>query len=363
MKITAIDTLLRGQVAVVRVHTDDGIVGIGQTAPYHAEISAQVLHSMVAPFFLGRDPWDVEAIADECLRTHYKFAGSFIHRALAGVDTGVWDVLGQASGVPVARLLGGLVRTSVPMYGSSMLRSTSPQEEVERLTAAVETHGFTGVKLRVGEVMGRDVDAAPGRTEKLVPLAREVLGPDVTIAADANGGYSPGGAVRIGRLLEEHDYFHFEEPCPFDDVDGTHQVADALDIPIAGGEQDWSMQKFGELLGRRAIEIVQPDIGYVGGISRARKVALLAEAHGTPCTPHCANDSLLQVFTLHLAAATPGCTQRQEWSIESTPWSDGIYGPVLEVKNGSVDVPTLPGWGIELDPGFVRAAEKTTSTV
>lgn len=343
------------------MHTDEGIVGIGQTAPYQAGISAKVVHEMVAPFFLGRDPWDVEAIVDACLRAHYKFAGSFLHRAVAGVDTGVWDVLGQAAGVPVARLLGGFVRTSVPMYGSSMLRSTSAEEEAERLVAAVETHGFTGVKLRVGEVMGRDEDASPGRTGALVPLAREALGTDIALSADANGGCTPAAAVRLGRLLEEHDYFHFEEPCPFDDVEGTRRVADALDIPVAGGEQDWSLPKISEMLRRRTVDIIQPDIGYVGGMSRARKVAVLAETTSTPFTPHCANDSLLQVFTLHLAAAVPGCTQRQEWSIESTGWSEGIYGPMLRVVDGAVEVPTTPGWGVELDPQFVRTAELTTT--
>ena len=138
-------------------------------------------------------------------------------------------------------------------------------------------------------------------------------------------------------------------------------MADALDIPVAGGEQDWSLPKIGEMLRRRAVDIVQPDIGYVGGMSRARKVAVLAETAGIPCTPHCANDSLLQVFTLHLAAAVPGCTQRQEWSIETTGWSEGIYGPMLRVVDGTVEVPTSPGWGVELDPLFVRTAELTTS--
>lgn len=346
---------------MVRVHTDEDVIGIGQTAPYHAGISAKVVHEMVAPFFLGRDPWDVEALVDECLRVHYKFAGSFLHRAVAGVDTALWDILGKSAGVPVTRLIGGMARTEVPMYGSSMLRSTTAEEEVERLLAAVETHGFRGVKLRVGDVMGRDTDASPGRTAVLVPRAREALGSEISIAADANGGCTPAGAIRLGRLLEEHEYFHFEEPCPFDDVEGTRQVADALDIPVAGGEQDWSLPKIAEMLTRRAVDILQPDIGYVGGVSRARKVAALAEAAGIPCTPHCANDSLLQVFTLHLAAAVPGCTQLQEWSIETAGWSEGIYGPMLTVVDGAVTVPTSPGWGVELDPVFVRTAELATS--
>lgn len=361
MKITAIDTLVRDQVAVVRVHTDDGVVGIGQTAPYQAGITAHVLHDMVAPMFLGRNPWDLEALVDDCLRTHYKFAGGFLPRAVAGVDTALWDVLGQVTSQPVARLIGGLARTSVPMYASSMVRHTSPETEAERLAEAVDRHGFGGVKLRVGDVMGRDTDASHKRTERLIPLARERLGEGVDIRADANGGYTPSHAVRVGRMLEDYGYFHFEEPCPYDELENTAAVTAALDIPVAGGEQDSSLSRIHAMTSSRAIDIVQPDIGYIGGLSRANKVARLAETLGIPCTPHCANASLLQVFTLHLAAANPSCFQLQEWSIEETPWTEGIYGPVLEVVDGAVSVPTTPGWGVELDPDFVRAATLRTT--
>jgi L-alanine-DL-glutamate epimerase-like enolase superfamily enzyme len=363
VRITGIDTYVRGPLAVVRVRTDDGAEGIGQTAPYEAETSARVLHAMVAPLFLGRDPWDVEALVDECLRTHYKFPSSFLHRALAGVDTALWDILGRVTGQPVYKLLGGQARGSVPVYASSMLRTISPQDEAERLKGFVAEQGFGAVKIRVGEAMGRDTDAAPGRTERIIPLVREVLGDGVDVSADANGGFSVGRAVRVGRMLEEYGYFHFEEPCPFPEIELTAQVAAALDIPVSGGEQDISLPQFHRMITGRAVDIVQPDIGYIGGMSRARKVAVLAEAAGIPCTPHCANDSLLQVFTLHLAAAMPACTQYQEWSIETTPWTQGVYAPALGVVDGAVDVPNAPGWGVELDPAFLRGARHTESRI
>ncbi|GHJ39219.1 mandelate racemase/muconate lactonizing enzyme family protein [Streptomyces sp. TS71-3] len=357
MRITAIETLLRGPLAAVRVHTDDGLTGIGQTAPYEAATSVGVLHTMVAPLFLGRDPWDVEALVDACVRHHYKFSGGFLLRALAGVDTALWDVLGKAAGRPVSQLLGGHARASVPMYASSMRRDITPEAEGERLAEAIAERGFRAVKIRVGEAMGRDRDAAPRRTERIVPHLRDALGDDVDLSADANGGYSAGRAIRVGRMLEEHGYFHFEEPCPFPDIEQTARVAAALDIPVSGGEQDTSLAQFHRMISTGAVDIVQPDIGYLGGVSRARKVAVLAEAAGIPCTPHCANDSLLQVFSLHLAAAQPACSQYQEWSIENTPWTQGVYAPLLKVADGEVAAPTAPGWGIVLDPDFVRAAE------
>ncbi|GAA3105492.1 hypothetical protein GCM10020001_023820 [Nonomuraea salmonea] len=237
-------------------------------------------------------------------------------------------------------------------------RHHPPEDEAERLGRLIAEQGFRAVKIRVGEAMGRDGDAAPGRTERIITHLRDALGPDVDLSADANGGYSVPRAIRVGRMLEEHGYFHFEEPCPFTDLEATAQVTAALDIAVSGGEQDFSLPQFGRMIAMRAVDIVQPDIGYIGGISRARKVAVLAEAAGIPCTPHCANDSLLRVFTLHLAAAMPACAHPQEWSIETTPWTRDVYGPMPEVRDGEVPVPTEPGWGVELLPSFARTADR-----
>jgi L-alanine-DL-glutamate epimerase-like enolase superfamily enzyme len=361
MRIECIETFTRGPVAVVRVRSDDGVVGFGQTAPYHAEESVRVLHAMVAPYFLGQDPWDLEALVDRCVREQYKFPGTFVLRALAGVDTALWDLLGKATGQPVYKLLGGAARDRVPVYASSMLRDIAPEAEAERIRALAQEYGFRCAKIRVGQAMGRDVDAAPGRTERIIRVMRDELGPGFDLSADANGGFSVGRAIRVGRMLEEYGYFHFEEPCPFPDIERTAEVAAALDIPVAGGEQDYSLPQFHRMVGMRAVDILQPDIGYLGGVSRARRVAVLAELAGMPCTPHCANGSMLQVFTLHLAAAMPACTQYQEWSIERPDWVDGIYEPVPRVVDGNLALPTGPGWGVEVLPSFLRDARHERS--
>ncbi|WP_316575356.1 mandelate racemase/muconate lactonizing enzyme family protein [Nocardia canadensis] len=361
VKIVSIETLVREPVAVVRVRTDDGVEGIGQTAPYAAEMTSQVLHSMVARFFLGRDPWDVETLVENCLQTYYKFPSTFLYRALAGLDTAVWDILGRATGQPVSKLLGGHVRDSIPVYASSMRRDIGPDEEAARLLEHIETDGFEAVKIRVGSAMGRDRDVAVRRTERIIARVRDKLGENIAISADANGGFTAARAIRVGRMLEDYAYHHFEEPCPYAQLEQTAQVTAALDIAVSGGEQDNSLSQFNRMIAGRVVDIVQPDIGYLGGISRARKVAVLAEAAGIPCTPHCANDSLLQVFTLHLAVAMPACSQAQEWSIEETPWSRNIYHPLPTVVDGRVAAPTGPGWGVSLDPDFVTTAERRVS--
>jgi len=362
VKIERIETYLGPQLAVVRVYTDDGAEGFGQTAPYMADITVDVLHKMVAPTFLGQDPWDVERLVQRCLDRQYKFPGSFVCRALCGVETALWDLLGKVTGQPVYKLLGGAARREVPMYASSMSRTITPEQEGQRLADLVSAHGFRCVKVRVGSVLGQDVDAMPKRTEALIPTIREALGPDVDINADGNSGFSVHRAIQVGRLMEQHGYFHFEEPCPYPQLENTARVAAALDIPVAGGEQDNSLDQFNSMIQMRAVDIVQPDIGYIGGIARARRVAEMAENAGIPCTPHCANQSLLQVFTLHLAAAMPACYQYQEWSIEpDQTWVEGIYEPALEVANGVVPVTDRPGWGVELLPSYLKQTETRVS--
>lgn len=358
MKIVSIETFHRDDyTAIVRVRTDDGAEGWGQTSPYHAGLTVKVLHSLVAPFFLGADPWNWEALVDDLTRRSHKSYGTLFWRALCGIDTAVYDLLGRSVGRPVYQLIGGAVRTDIPVYGSSLRRDITPEEEVERLQALREEHGFRAFKIKVGEMMGRDTDPWPGRSRRLVRAVRDAFGPDVVLHADGNGGYSPGEAIRIGRLLEELDYGHFEEPCPWNELESTAEVARVLDIPIAGGEQDNVLEQFHRMIRMRAVDIVQPDIGYIGGMARARKVTQMADAAGVVATPHAANQSLIQVFTLHLAAAQAAVSAFQEWNIEPFDWTEGIYGPMPVVRDGNVALDDAPGWGVEILPEFLAAAE------
>lgn len=359
MRIQTIETFEREpRVALVRVRTDDGHEGFGQVSPHGADLSTPVLHAMVAPFFLNKDPWDIDVLAEEFVRSTYKFPSSLALRALCGIDTAIWDLLGKATGQPVYKLLGGKARATVPVYASSMSRTISPEEESERLGSLVDSHGFRCVKIRLGQVNGRDSDVTPGRTAKLIVAVREALGDGVDINADANGAFSVSAAIRAGRLLEEHGYYHFEEPCPYQQVENTAQVAAALDIPVAGGEQDSVLEQIHRIIAMRAVDIIQPDIGYIGGMARARRVVHMAEAAGIPCTPHCANLSLLQVFTLHLAMASPAISQYQEWSIEDDPWVRNLYHPVPQVIRGDVQVSAAPGWGVEIDDDYLKRAKR-----
>jgi L-alanine-DL-glutamate epimerase-like enolase superfamily enzyme len=365
VRIVSVESFGTRDVALVRVRTDDGAEGWGQVAPYHADISAEVLHRQVAPHALGRDPLDVDALVDEIPEREHKFPGSYLYRALSGLDTALWDLRGKLEGKAVWELLGGS-SGALRAYASSMRRDLTSEEEAERLARLREQHGFDAFKIRIGKECGHDEDEWPGRTEAVVARVREALGDDVALLVDANSCYTPSRAIEVGRMLEEHGVSHFEEPCPYWELEWTREVTQALDLDVAGGEQDWDPGVWRRMVEMRAVDVVQPDVCYVGGLTRAVRVAELAEAAGLLCTPHSANHSLVLVFTLHLAAAIPNAGPYVELSIEPDadyPWQVGLYEPRPRLVDGMVQVPTGPGWGVEISPDWLSRSEHRESRI
>jgi L-alanine-DL-glutamate epimerase-like enolase superfamily enzyme len=360
MKIKSIETFTKGQLCVVRVRTDDGAEGYGQVAPFHADITATVLHRQIAPLVLASDPEAIDAISDRCIEANYKFPWSYVCRALAGVDTALWDLRGKREGKSVRDLLGG-TKASVPAYGSSMRRDIQPQDEADRLARLRDQRGFGAFKVRIGKVCGHDQDEWPGRTEALVPAVRRAVGENVGLLVDGNSCYAPGKAIEVGRLLEQHRVCHFEEPCPYWELEWTAEVSAALALDVAGGEQDNDLAQWRRMIRMKAVDIVQPDVCYVGGLTRALRVAALAAEAGVPCVPHSANLSLVSVFTLHMLAAIPNAGRCMEFSIEPDAWVRDLYTPALEVVDGQVTVPNGPGWGVHVSQRWLEAAQRGVS--
>ncbi len=361
LKIQRIETFTRGtNLSFVRVRADDGSEGVGQMAPFDADVSATILHRKIAPHVLGQDPGDFEAIADRCVEANYKFPWSFVCRALGGVDTAIWDLLGKRHKKGVCELLGGKPRP-IAVYGSSMRRDIKPADEAARLARLRDEKGFTAFKVRVGKVTGHDQDQWPGRTEELIPAVRKAVGDKVRLQADANSCYTPKKAIQVGRLMEGQNYYFFEEPCPYWELEWTAQVAEALEMKVAGGEQDNDLAQWRRMLRMKAVDIAQPDVCYVGGLTRALRVAAMAAAAGLPCVPHSANLSLVTVFTLHLMAAIPNAGDHVEFSIEPTAWTKDLFSPALEVRDGKVAVPAGPGWGVTVSSAWLEKATRQVS--
>jgi L-alanine-DL-glutamate epimerase-like enolase superfamily enzyme len=356
-KIKSIETFTRGSLSIVRVRTDSGREGCGQIAPFNADISALVLHRMVAPLALGKDPAALDAISDRAVEANYKFPWSFVCRALAGLDTALWDLHGKTAGKSVCELLGGQPRP-FPVYGSSMSRDIKPTDEAARLARLRDQSGYRAFKIRIGKVCGHDEDQWPGRTKELVPTVRKAIGDNVALLADGNSCYTAPKAIEVGKMLGQYKVCHFEEPCPYWELEWTAQVAAALDVPVAGGEQDNDLAQWRRMIAMHAVDIVQPDICYVGGLTRALRVADLAAQSNLPCVPHSANLSLVTVFTLHMQGAVRNAGPYVEFSIEPTSWTDHLFEPALKVTDGKVAIPNGPGWGVTLNKDWLAKAER-----
>lgn len=358
MMLARIETFTTEDVGFVRVTDTDGATGWGQVSTYNADITCTVLHRQVTPWMLGRDLTDLDDALDLVTEREHKYPGSYLRRAMAGVDTAVWDLRGKRAGVPVATLLGGSPGR-VRAYASSMKRDITPEDEAARMVRLADAHGFTAFKVRAGAEVGRGADEWPGRTEAIIPAMRAAL-PDADLLIDANSCYAPPRAIEVGRMLEGEGFCHYEEPCPYWELEQTKQVTDALSIDVTGGEQDCDLPTWRRMIDMRAVDIVQPDILYLGGIARTLRVCAMAAQAGLPVTPHCANLSMVTLFTMHLLRALPNAGKYLEFSIEGAdyyPWQEGLFtASPYAIDDGHAMVTDAPGWGVEVAPDWLARA-------
>ena len=366
MKITRLETFGNQYVAFTRVTVEDGSTGWGQLSTYNADITTEVFHRQVAPHALGRE---VDAMEDTLMRIQekeHKFPGSYLRRAQAGLDTAVWDLRGKAAGKPVVSLLGG-TPGRLRAYASSMKRDITPEDEAARFVRLRDEKGFTAFKWRVGAECGRDLDEWPGRTDAVVPVVSKALGDGIDKLVDGNSCYSPAKAIALGQVLEDNGIGHFEEPCPYWEYDQTAEVRAALNLDVTGGEQDCEFSAWALMIEHQSVDVLQPDVMYLGGISRTLEVCRMGARAGLPITPHAANLGLVTMCTMHLLKAIPNPGKYLEFSIEGLdyyPWQDGLFlGDPYAIEAGCVTVPDAPGWGVEINPDFLAKATYRSSAL
>jgi L-alanine-DL-glutamate epimerase-like enolase superfamily enzyme len=357
MKIKRLETFTNRYVGFTRLTAEDGSQGWGQVSTYNADITCEILHRQVALYALGRNIADLDDILATINEKEHKFPGSYLRRAMTGLDTAVWDWRGKQAGKPVVSLLGG-TPGRLRAYASSMKRDITPEDEAKRFLKLRDEKGFDAFKWRVGAETGRDADEWEGRTEKVIPYVAKALGDGIDKLVDGNSCYSPAKAIAVGRMLEAHGIGHFEEPCPYWEFEWTKQVADALQVDVAGGEQDCEFTAWKTMIDMHAVDIVQPDVMYLGGISRTLRVCKMAEAAGLPVTPHAANLSLVTMCTMHLLKAIPNAGKYLEFSIEEAdyyPWQYGLFrGDPYRIEDGHAVISDAPGWGVEIEPTWLE---------
>jgi L-alanine-DL-glutamate epimerase-like enolase superfamily enzyme len=332
---------------LVELTTDDGLVGIGECIARKApRVTDRVVRDLLWPVVEGRDPQDAAGIWDDMFRQlrawgHYR---GFVQEAMSGVDQAVWDILAQSRGVPVYKALAGAGRDRVPVYASSVY--IADLDTMQRETREQVGKGHVAIKMKVGRTpelggLRMDIDS--------VRAVREAAGPDVEIGIDVNSAYDAATAIRFCKAVERYDISFLEEPVYPDDIDGYEMIRRSQSIPLAGGESEFGIFGFRELLQRRALDVVQPDIARVGGFTAAMRLGALVHAHNVRYAPHTGfSCGVAHLSSLHLAAAVPNLYRYEQMYIQN-PLHEIFEEPFPQPKNGVTELPRRPGLGLTVD--------------
>lgn len=357
--IDRLELLRLGDNFICRVTSTDGAEGISVSNNMQMVSLYPIFTLRLQPFFIGKDARDWEALLEEVYvyKSNYKLQNLALWVPLATIEFAVLDMLGKIAGKPIGELIGDIHHPEIAVYQANNYRGKSAEESIALIQEQVNESQAKALKFKVGGRMSKNADYPPGRTEKLIPLVRETFGDAMTIYADSNGSYTPDEAIRIGKMMEEYKYDFYEEPVPFDWYEETRQVAGALQVPIAGGEQEPSMHSFRWLIQNDALQIVQPDIFYFGGMVRSMKVARMAAARGRVCTPHISGSGLGYLYMMHFVSAVPNAGPYHEFKGFNKELPLESSSSSLTSEEGSVKVPTDPGLGVTIDPDFIRKHE------
>jgi L-alanine-DL-glutamate epimerase-like enolase superfamily enzyme len=354
--LASVELLRSGKNFLVRVRSTDGVEAVTVPNPARMRDFYRVFLSLV-PVFLKKDARQLETLLWDAYRhdSNYKLQGLALWTNVAAMEMALLELMAQTAQRPVADFFGGARRRDIAVYHASGNRGNRPEAEVDYLKKLVADSGVQAVKFRLGGRMNRNVDSLPGRTEALIPMVRKAFGDGMTLFADANSSYDVREAVRIGRIMQDHGYAFYEEPCPFDWLWETKEVADALSIPVAGGEQEYSLRRWQWAIEHRGLDIVQPDLHYGGGFVHGTKVARMAAAAGMSVVPHMSGGGLGYLDVVHFASFTPNIGPFMEFKGNADlpvecPTSS------LRCEKGVVRCPSGPGFGVRLDAAFVKKA-------
>jgi len=328
---------------IVEVETDSGLVGYGEALTrLGPSATRELITSILKPALIGADPMEVDVLWERMFSTmksrgHWK---GFMIEAISGVDIALWDIMGKALNQPVSRLLGGRYHEKLEAYASSVM--LMDRSEMAREAEDLVSRGFKKIKVKLG--LGVETDFGN------IKAIRKAVGPEIGIMLDANSGYTTEAALRLGAMLEPLNILWFEEPVPPYDLDGYAKLSEALRIPVVGGESEFTRWGFKDLILRGKVSIIQPDIARCGGFTEDLKIAAIASAHGIPVAPHTGASGAVSIAaSVQFAASISNLSIYEHMYTENPLREDILKEPVLECRNGFVQVPSGPGLGIEID--------------
>ena len=339
---------------VVEIFTDDGLVGIGNAA-LTPQVTKQVIDLHLKPLLIGKDPWDIEFLWQLMYRKTMAFGRRGLGMvAISAVDIALWDILGKSAKQPVYRLLGGRTKPRIPVYASRLY--SVELSEVAAEAKRYKTEGYKAMKLRFG---WGPTDGAAGmhRNLDLVRTVRETVGDGIDVMADAYMGWTLDYARRMLPLLAPFHLRWLEEPVIPDDVHGYAELKSYGGIPIAGGEHEFTVYGFRDLLEARALDYIQFDTNRVGGLTQARKIAALAEAYSVPVIPHAG-----QMHNYHVVMASLNSPMAEYFPVVDVEVGNELFWYIFngepKAKDGFIDLDeNVPGLGLTINEAALKQFE------
>ncbi|MFC4532152.1 mandelate racemase/muconate lactonizing enzyme family protein [Sphaerisporangium dianthi] len=354
MKITSVDTLVvdfyRTNLVIVRVSTDEGIVGLGEATLEGKERAVQGAIAELAEAVTGMDPTRISGILYELARDWYWRGGPVVMTALSSLEMALWDISARELGVPVSRLLGGATRDRVRAYANGWFSGAVTAEDYAAAARRTVDSGFRGLKWDPFEnydltITTRQLD----RVLAQIDAVRSAVGRDIELFIEGHGRFDVNHAVKVAREIAQFDPVWFEEPCPPDNLDALVDIRRASPVPIAAGERWFGRQGFAPALARQAVDFVQPDVTHAGGIAELAFISTLAATGYVGFAPHNPSGPLSTAATLQLGAALPNFRYLEIMATD-VPWRPEITSERLVLtEEGDVIIPTGPGLGIDLD--------------
>jgi L-alanine-DL-glutamate epimerase-like enolase superfamily enzyme len=354
---------------LVQVHTDEGIVGLGEAAAYGGflESTEAIITGELRRTILGQDPFRVEKLWQMmATRAHQRGRRGMLMMAISGIDIALWDIIGQATRTPLYRLLGGY-RDTLQAYASAGFYAQNKDiHALEEEVGSYAERGFGGIKMKVGRQPEallnplREMQMADYATVSFeedvarVRAVRKAIGPNVKLAIDANNAWTPSLALAFMREVEDLDIYWLEEPVATDDLDGSAMVAQQLTTPVSGYETETGLAGFRDLITRHAVDIVQPDVIWTGGITECRKIAALAQAYSLPVIPHVFSSAVSTIANMHFIASIPNGSWL-EWDQNPNELRTNLFEEPLTLdEKGYVRLPKRPGLGVRLNQDTVN---------
>jgi galactonate dehydratase len=366
MKITDAETFVVGtewrNLTIVRVHTDEGLTGLGEARMVnHTEALVGYLREVAPRHVIGHDPFRIEDLVKKMGRDDFSRAGEVMSSGIAAFETACWDIVGKALGQPVYNLLGGPVRDRVKAYANGWYRVEREPEEFHSAATKVVERGYRALKLDPFGPGHYELERDEKiRAVELVEAVRDAIGPEPEILLEMHGRFSPATAVEMARMMEPYGLGWVEEPVPPVNLRALKKAAEGIPagIPVATGERIHQRGEYRELFELQAADVIQPDISHIGGLLETKKLAAWADTYYVTVAPHNVGGQINTAAALHLATCTTNFRIQEYFNDFADPWVRETAPGLPEVVDGYFELPQGPGLGVTLDEEVISAHPK-----